>query len=145
MEDLLNRLIDWTGKQDESAVKRRMVDLLINLSASLIWFIAGTVVANYFEREVTTKTESQVRIKELQRALVSITPAHSNIRIAVRAATLRTAPKKSSAIIGYLNQGSIVFVVQKAKKLTQIEWMDPSTGQLLSGWISSKYLAANKQ
>ena len=48
--------------------------------------------------------------------------------------------RRDSERIGTLDATQVVVITAKKRNWTQVEWRDPNTGEMRSGWVFTRYL-----
>ena len=132
----MNVLIEEVKKTSDSAVRQIYM-------AMLIWFIlavlqeAWNYAKEYLEKRPTDVVrEVRTVIKESKIEIVDL----SNYRIVAQPLVVRRSTKSKAEVVGNLNKGDIVHVVDQSKGWRQVEWHNPLDGSIRSGWVRAKYL-----
>jgi len=138
IEAQINYLVEWTQRQDNDRRRLFMVNLICNLLASVIWWSAMTVVTDTLSYD--SSVPSQQVVRNVHDAIDEEVTNLVNVRIVKRSVFVRTSRRRRAVVVCRLEVGSVVQLVQKVGKWSQVEWMDGVTGEMKIGWVRSKYM-----
>ncbi|AWY00455.1 hypothetical protein A8139_10920 [Marinomonas primoryensis] len=143
LEESINNLINEIRSQKDPLTQRILIcfvyPLIIIVIASFINPIVDHHVKSYLN------SDKRMLAKELKANVNSVIDNNdvlSSLRyISADTLNVRASGSVKSETIGYLRFSSTVFVIEKQKSWTLIEWNDPETDAQITGWVFSRYLA----
>jgi hypothetical protein len=146
LEECINKLVEAIGSQKDPLTQKILISFIYPLIIVIIGSFLNPVADHYAKSRIFN--DKRALAKQVSSSLMT-SDFDKNIINSFRYVSadilkVRYAATQKSKVIGYLNFGHAVLVLERKKNWTLIEWKDSEAEVQITGWVFSRYLSKFK-
>lgn len=132
-----NFLGSYAVKQSEPWVRKFALDLMTKVLVAIVMAIGTHALSLLYQQPGMTEKQMTSAIeKAFSESKLDI----PELRLVERATDVRTSRRHTATTVGSLKAGSVVRLIEKSGRWSEVEWVDTESATVLHGWVRSKYL-----
>jgi hypothetical protein len=139
----IDRLVDAINSQKDPVTQKILVFFVIPFIFMMLASVINPLMDEYVKSHL--KSEKRTLIKELKSQVNSSIPDKNILSdyryVSADVLNVRSSPSIKSNTIGSLHFSASVYIIEKRKDWSLVNWKDPNSEVQITGWVFTRYLS----